>query len=256
MKRQIRGLIFIAVISLLAWGAVASTPTVTVYFDEALTMQSVDHLKPGLNTLYIVAEGFDAKLTAIEYKVDYPLGMTWVADKGMTPLKIGTTEEGISQAWPTPIDGTKPVVVAKVLVRWDADAAANAEVTVSPHPLTGFIHATVAPNHRLVEADGGTTFGRSSDRFSSYGDTPVLRDVSPNPFNPVTKITYWIPEKAHVRLAIYDVAGRLVTRLVNDERERGEHTIGWQADDLSSGVYFCRLVVGDYSENKKLMLVK
>ena len=58
MKRQMLGLIFIAVISLLAWSAVAGTPAVTVYFDEALTMRSVDRLGPGLHTLYIVAEGF------------------------------------------------------------------------------------------------------------------------------------------------------------------------------------------------------
>jgi hypothetical protein len=251
-----RGLIFIAVISLLLSGAVASTPTVTVYFDEALTMRSVDRMSPGLNTLYIVAEGFDAKLMAIEYKIDYPAGMTWVEDLDVSPLKIGTTEKGIVQAWQKPIDGFSRVVVARAVVYCEAEILSGIEVSVKPNPDFGFIRAVAAPDYRIIVAEGGTSYGRPDDRSSPHRNEPALYPAYPNPFNPVTQITYWIPEKAHVRLAIYDVAGRLVTRLENGVRERGEHTIGWQADGLSSGVYFCRLVVGDYFENRKLMLIK
>jgi hypothetical protein len=256
MKKQMCVLMFIVAISLTASAALSDTPTVTVYFDEALTAQSTDFLKPGLNTIYVVAEGFDAKLTAIEYKIDYPAGMTWVEDHDVSPLKIGTTEKGISQAWATPIDGSGPVVVAKVLIRWNPKLGSDADITVSPHPMFGYIRATAAPDHRIIEAKGGDTYGRSDDRYSSYSGTPALRDVYPNPFNPVTKITYWIPEKAHVNLSIYDVAGRLVERLVDDVRERGEYTIEWQAGGLSSGVYFCLFEVGDFSENRKVMLLK
>lgn len=256
MKRQMQGLIFIAVISLLAWGAVASTPTVTVYFDEALTLRSVDRWSPGLHTLYIVAEGFDAQLMAIEYKIDYPPGMTWVEDLDVSPLKIGTTEQGIVQAWQEPIDGFSRVVVARAVVYLDAELTSSVEVSVEPNPDFGFIRAVAAPDYRIIVAEGGTAYGRLDERSSLRGSKPALYPAYPNPFNPVTQITYWIPEKAHVSLAVYDVAGRLVTRLVDSMRERGEYTVEWQAADLSSGVYFCRLVVGDYFENKKLMLVK
>jgi hypothetical protein len=251
-----RGLIFIAVISLLAWGAVASTPTVAVYFDEALTMRSVDRLGPGLHTLYIVAEGFDTRLMAIEYKIDYPPGMTWVEDLDVSPLKIGTTEKGIVQAWQEPKDGFSRVVVARAVVYLDAELTSSVEVSVQPNPDFGFIRGVAAPDYRIIVAEGGTSTGRLDDRSSLRGSEPALHPAYPNPFNPVTQITYYIPERAHVRLAVYDVAGRLVTTLVDDVRKRGEHTVGWQADDLSSGVYFCRLVVGDYSENRKLMLIK
>jgi hypothetical protein len=251
-----RGLIFIAVISSLAWGAVADTPTVTVYFDEALTMRSVDRLSPGLHTMYIVAEGFDAQLMAIEYKIDYPPGMTWVKDLDVSPLKIGTTEKGIVQAWQEPKDGFSRVVVARAVVRVDAELFSGAEVSVEPNPDFGFIRAVAAPDYRIIEAEGGTSYGLTDDHPSLHRSEPALYPAYPNPFNPVTQITYFIPNKTRVSLVVYDVAGRLVSRLVDDVRERGEHTIEWQAEGLSSGVYFCRLVVGDYSENRKLMLIK
>jgi hypothetical protein len=256
MKKQMYVLMVIAAIGLMASASAAVTPTVTVYFDEALTTQSTNYLKPGLNTIYIAAEGFDAHLTAIEFKVDYPPGMTWIEDVGVSPLKIGSTEKGISQAYADPIDASIPVVVAKVRVRWDAEAGSDAEVKVSPHPTFGFIRATAAPNHRIIEAKGGITVGRSDDRKSPYGSTPALNAVSPNPFNPVTKISYWVPREAHVNLTIYDVAGRLVERLVTEVHERGEHTVNWYADGLPSGVYFCRLEVGDFAEHRKVMLLK
>ena len=72
MKRLTYGLFCVVAVGLVASVSIAGTPTVTVYFDEALTMRSVDRLSPGQHTLYIVAEGFDADVMAMEYKIDYP----------------------------------------------------------------------------------------------------------------------------------------------------------------------------------------
>jgi hypothetical protein len=246
----------VAVTSMVASFSAAGTPTVTVYFDEALTARSMDRSGPGPYTLYVVAEGFDAYLTAIEYKIDYPAGMTWVADLDVPPITIGTTGEGIAQAWAEPVDGFSPVVVAKAVVKVDETRERGGVVAVKPHPVSGFVRATAAPDHRVIEAQGGTSLGRSNDRPSSRGSRPALDRAYPNPFNPVTQITFWIPRQSYVRLTVYDVSGRLVTTLVNDVRNGGEHTVGWRADDLSSSVYFCRLEVGDFVDHKKVMLLK
>jgi hypothetical protein len=257
MKRQMLMLVsIVAAVGLLASTVFAGKPTVTVYFDEALSRASGDCLKPGLNTLYVVAEGFKANLTAIEYKIDLPPGMTWVKDLDVDPLKIGTTEKGITQAWPKPVDAFSPVVVARVLVNWDPEESSSAEVAVVPHPIFGFVRAVAAPDYHIIVAEGGTASGNAGDRSPAYGNAPVLNSISPNPFNPLTRITYWVPQKARVNLAIYDVAGRLIESLVNGEIERGEHTVSWQADGSPSGVYFCRLEVGAFSETKKVMLIK
>ena len=249
MKRQTCGLFLFAVIGLLTSIAVAGIPTVTIYFDEALTVQSVDRLSPGQHTLYVVAEYFDAYLTAIEYKIDYPAGMTWIRDVDLPVVKIGATPDGIAQAWGTPIDAFVPVVIAKAVVQWDGTRGV---LEIKPHPKTGFIRATAAPDHHIIEAKGG----RASDKSSLDPNQAVLRGANPNPFNPATQITYFLPQKEHVRLSVYDVAGRLVVQLVDDVKDGGEHTVEWRADDMPSGVYFCQLEVGDVLENKKLILLK
>ena len=252
MKRQTCGLFFFAVIGLLTSIAVAGTPTVNIYFDEALTVQSVDRLSPGQHTLYVVAENFDAYLTAIEYKIDYPAGMTWMRDVDLPVVKIGATPDGIAQAWGTPIDAFAPVVIAKAVVRWEPANESRGVLAVKPHPKTGFIRATAAPDHRIIQAKGGS----ASDKSSPNPSQAALLGANPNPFNPATQITYFLPQKEHVRLSVYDVAGRLVEQLVDGVQGGGEHTVEWRAGDLPSGVYFCQLEVGDVFENQKLILLK
>jgi hypothetical protein len=246
----------IAVVSLWVSVSIAGTQTVTVYFDEAMTVRSVDRLSPGQHTLYIVAEGFDAHLAAMEYKIDYPPGMKWIGDVDLPPLKIGKTTEGIAQAWPTPIDAHSPVVVAKVLVSWEPTDDSTCELAVVPHPGSGFVRAVAAQDHSIVEAQGQTSLIGADDGPTSPRKFPVLFGANPNPFKPVTQITYWVPQGEHVRLGVYDVTGRLIATLVDDARDRGEYTVQWRARDLPSGVYFCRLEVGDYTESKKMMLLK
>ena len=78
----------------------------------------------------------------------------------------------------------------------------------------------------------------------------------PNPFNPSTVITYELPRSAHVALSVYDVLGREVAFLVNEERDAGQHEVSFDASHLSSGVYLCQLRAGDYVSVKKMLLVR
>jgi photosystem II stability/assembly factor-like uncharacterized protein len=89
-----------------------------------------------------------------------------------------------------------------------------------------------------------------------------LRQNFPNPFNPGTTIGYSATIGKHVRLAIYDVAGRLVKVLVDKRADStGRHEIVWDGrysggNPAASGVYFCRLKVGDHHETKKMVLIR
>ncbi len=85
----------------------------------------------------------------------------------------------------------------------------------------------------------------------------------PNPFNPSTTIEYSIPVETllasslqHVTLKIYDILGREVATLVNEEEAPGNYEIKFDGSNLSSGAYFYRLRTGNYSESKKLILMK
>jgi len=78
----------------------------------------------------------------------------------------------------------------------------------------------------------------------------------PNPFNPETNIRYSLSKKSEVSLAIYDIAGREVVRLVNGEQEAGNFEVSWNASNASSGIYFYRLVAEDFIQTRKMLLLK
>jgi len=87
-------------------------------------------------------------------------------------------------------------------------------------------------------------------------DKFALSQNYPNPFNPTTKIKFDIPKSSFTRLSIYDVLGREVSVLVNEDLKAGSYSIELNASNMPSGVYFYKLTAGDFSEVKKLVLVK
>jgi subtilisin-like proprotein convertase family protein len=79
----------------------------------------------------------------------------------------------------------------------------------------------------------------------------------PNPFNPSTQIKFSVPKATQVSLKVYDILGKEVAVLVNNEtKQAGFHTVDFNASHLASGVYFYKIDAGDYSSVKKMMLVK
>ncbi|RJP70965.1 MAG: T9SS C-terminal target domain-containing protein [Ignavibacteriales bacterium] len=97
-------------------------------------------------------------------------------------------------------------------------------------------------------------------------ETISLSQNFPNPFNPVTKIKYTIPtspqpspyqgEGVRVRLKVYDILGNEVATLVNKEQPTGEHEVEFNANNLSSGIYFYVLNFGNQRLSKKMCLIK
>ncbi|MBK8554120.1 MAG: T9SS type A sorting domain-containing protein [Ignavibacteria bacterium] len=78
----------------------------------------------------------------------------------------------------------------------------------------------------------------------------------PNPFNPVTKINYSIVKAQNVVLKVYDVLGSEVATLVNTKQNAGIYSVDWDAGRYPSGIYFYNLSAGDFTETRKMMLVK
>ncbi len=83
-----------------------------------------------------------------------------------------------------------------------------------------------------------------------------LYDNYPNPFNPLTTIAYDLPEARRVKLNIYNIAGQLVTTLVDEQKQAGRHKTVWRAEGVSTGLYFYELKAGDFYDVKKMMLLK
>jgi|WetSurSiteA1Bulk_404760.scaffolds.fasta_scaffold03842_2 hypothetical protein len=78
----------------------------------------------------------------------------------------------------------------------------------------------------------------------------------PNPFNPSTEITFSIPQKTFVNLSVYNLLGEQITTLVNEEKESGTISVNFDASGLPSGIYFYKLMVGSFTETKKMILNK
>jgi hypothetical protein len=78
----------------------------------------------------------------------------------------------------------------------------------------------------------------------------------PNPFNPVTKISFTLKKSGHTTLTVYDILGKEVTTLVDGIVAQGTHVVDFDASNFNSGIYFYKLVSGDFSETRKMMLIK
>ena len=110
---------------------------------------------------------------------------------------------------------------------------------------------------------GGGFLGGGDDWMTSIDDVediiPLKFELSPNypnPFNPSTTIKYTLAEQSHVRLEIYNILGQRVEVILDESKDAGSHTEIWQANDVPSGVYFYRIVAGDFEDTRKMMLLK
>ena len=84
----------------------------------------------------------------------------------------------------------------------------------------------------------------------------LLRQNYPNPFNSVTLFEYQLAVDSKVELAVYDIAGQKVARLLAAPQRAGPHRFEWHAGDLASGVYFYRLTAAAFTQTKKCVLLK
>lgn len=87
-------------------------------------------------------------------------------------------------------------------------------------------------------------------------ETFTLQDAYPNPFNPTTAIAFDLPLGSEVRLAVYDMLGREVARLVDGYREAGVHQVTFDATHLPSGVYLYRMQAGGFEDARLITLMK
>ncbi len=113
----------------------------------------------------------------------------------------------------------------------------------------------------LKTTNGGLTFITQNGEL--YPDRYILSQNYPNPFNPVTNIKFDIPIAGFVKITIFDLLGREVITLVNEQMQPGSYNVDWDASNYPSGVYFYKIEVrqarsstGDFFESKKMVLMK
>ena len=110
------------------------------------------------------------------------------------------------------------------------------------------------PDMLLFGVHGGTSSTASEP--SGFPTEYVLQSAYPNPFNPSTTIRFSLPEGTDVQLRVFAMLGREVARLVDGPVDAGNHIARFEAGGLPSGTYFYQLVTSEFSESRRMMLVK
>ncbi|MBK6772260.1 MAG: T9SS type A sorting domain-containing protein [Ignavibacteria bacterium] len=126
------------------------------------------------------------------------------------------------------------------------------------------INKLLIANNYIFAASQGKSIWRRS-----YSDIIGIKNISteipekysltqnyPNPFNPETKINYELRVTNYVKLQVYDVVGNEVATLVNEKQSPGTYQVEFDAGSLTSGVYFYRLTSGDFTDTRRMMLIK
>ena len=172
----------------------------------------------------------------------------------------------------------KPVTITSAIPGFEPFYSQEGEiVTLGLFDLTG---STQIPsgNSAILEIDGnveivsvlgadenanGLDFEivNAASKESQLPGQYILSQNHPNPFNPTTQISFSLPEVSDVILDIYNITGQKVAALVNGTLEAGEHSIEWDSRDQSgrpvaSGIYLYRITAGDFTDTKKMILMK
>lgn len=114
-------------------------------------------------------------------------------------------------------------------------------------PLAGFFIDGIRYGNVIVSIDE-----KNKPAISDYR----LEQNFPNPFNSTTSIAFSIPKREQVAITIYDVQGRKVKTIMNNMVNPGQHSVKVQADFLTSGIYFYQMIAGEFTECRKLILIK
>ena len=196
------------------------------------------------------------------------------AGSSTSPGLLKTTDAGTTwTALTSPFTGSVSGLAGAVNSWWMAQQGLNIAFS-SNDGATWATQYTVAAGsfyHLTKSRSGATLWGvRSNGGISRYGTpitgvTPISSQIPsdysvsqnyPNPFNPTTKINFALPKSGLVTIKVYDVTGKEVATLVNEVKNVGTYSVDFNASNLSSGTYFYKISVNDFSEVKKMSLIK
>lgn len=120
----------------------------------------------------------------------------------------------------------------------------------------GMVLPNLTPGRIFKTTDGGGNFVGIPQTVDEVPDKYSLYQNIPNPFNPGTMIKFDLPKSIDVKLTVFDVLGREVAMLVNEKLNSGTYEVEWDASYYPSVVYFYRINAGEFTETKKMILVK
>ena len=205
----------------------------------------------------------------------------------LSKLAIGTLATLAISDTPLPVElslFTAEYIYSSVLLKWRTETEVNnygfsierkvnGENWQSIAFVQGYGNSNSPKEYSYIDMDifaGGTTFQYrlkqiDNDGFYTYSEQveveiPIsqymLSQNFPNPYNPSTRINYFVPQESFVNIKVYDFLGREVMTLVNKTKSIGSYEIVFDASNMPSGTYFYTLIAENYSSTKKMILIK
>jgi hypothetical protein len=109
---------------------------------------------------------------------------------------------------------------------------------------------------KQIDNNGSYKYYKSVEVLFSGPDLITLNQNYPNPFNPSTEISFYLPQENNIKLQIYSVTGELIRTLIDGNIKSGYHSFDFSADNLSSGIYFYKLITDHNILSKKMILLR
>ncbi|NLT51934.1 MAG: T9SS type A sorting domain-containing protein [Ignavibacteria bacterium] len=118
-------------------------------------------------------------------------------------------------------------------------------------------HTSYSYRLKQIDIDGKFTYSKEITVDAASQPTEfALKQNYPNPFNPATKIEFSIPAESNVEIKVYNILGMEVATLLNEHKTAGTHNVEFNANALSSGIYFYKITSGNFSAIKKMTLLR
>jgi len=222
----------------------------------------------GVDMALRYSEGVTLKeVTFVGTRVEYFDMKLFHNDAANRTLIIGLISQAGPDRKPELAAGEGPVANLVFTVNDQSVSSVTLEATKTQNPSHSMLFLYHDAN------SGGTGIRKEEPRFeqvsvalsggvnSGLPAEYALEQNYPNPFNPSTKIAFALPMAGKVEISVYNVLGQEVNTLVNEELTAGNHTIEWDGRNnsggsVSSGIYFYRIVAGDFSQTKKMLMLK
>lgn len=182
----------------------------------------------------------------------------------LTSFRLLATKEGISLKWITATEtNNKGFEIQKSSDKKNFEiigfVSGNGTSTIS-HAYN-FVDASTTPARvyyrlRQIDFDGSYEYSNTIETNGITPSTFALMQNYPNPFNPSTIIAYSLPEKTKIRIDVYDNLGVLLATLLDEVKEAGDYQFSLNLSNFASGVYLLRMHAGDFSQIRKMCLLK
>lgn len=204
---------------------------------------------------------FDRDLAGVQLEIEFDPAWVTIFDPALTPPTQGFqlfcgTEDNVQRIGIVDLSGQRTLSAGEEHILTLSVVAADFHSIQIRKALLIDTKANALTTEAWEELEGEMEKPSESrpEHFS-------LSQNYPNPFNPRTSICYALPRDVHVRLSVYNVLGRKVAQLVDEPQMSGYKTVWWDGtdqhgDQVASGVYFYRLEAEEFSEVRKMMLVK